>query len=62
MFCDSSRQVVIDDFACHALQGMKRMNMAAGKRFEALAVCELDVEHAAMRVNQRERVELANVA
>src|SRR5438270_4353513 len=62
MFRDGSRQVVIDDFACHSLQCMKRMYVAAGKRFEALAMRELDIEHPAMRVNESERIELANVA
>src|ERR1700723_599102 len=37
MFCNGGRQIVIDDFACRSLQCMKRMNMAAGKGFEALA-------------------------
>ncbi len=40
---------------------MKRVHVATGKGFEALAVCELDIQHAAVCVHQRERIELANV-
>ena len=35
------------------------MHVAADESFEALAVRELDVQHAAVRVDQRERIELA---
>ena len=62
MFGDSGGQVVVDDLACDTAQRGESVNVAADEGFEALAVSELDVEHAAVRVDQREGIQLAHVA
>src|SRR6266566_357742 len=55
-------QVVVNQVARNATQRLKCMNMTAHECFEALAVRELDVHHAAFTLHQREGVQLALVA
>ena len=62
VFGDRGGQVVIGDFARDAAQSGERMNMTAGESFEALAMGELEIQHAAVRIDQGESVELAHVA
>jgi hypothetical protein len=62
VFGDGRGQVVVDQVACHAAQRLKRVNVAPQEGFEALAVRELDVHHAAVAFHQREGVQLALVA
>src|SRR5207245_3075896 len=55
-------QVVVNQVARNATQRLKCMNMTAHECFEALAVRELDVHHAAVTFHQREGVQLALIA
>ena len=59
---DGGGQIVIGDFARDAAQRRERMHVTADEGFEALAVGELQIQHAAVRFDQGESVELAFVA
>src|SRR2546425_1662476 len=55
-------QIVVDQVARNASQRLKRVNVATHESFEALAVRELDVHHAAVTFHQREGIQLARIA
>src|SRR5207245_2235855 len=55
-------QVVVNQVTRNATQRLKCVNMTAHECFEALAVRELDVHHAAVTFHQREGVQLALIA
>ncbi len=57
-----SSQIVIGDLARDAAQGGEGVHVTADEGFKALAVSELQIEHAAVGFDQGERVELALVA
>jgi len=59
MFCDRGGKVVIDDLAGDTTQRSERVDVTANESFKTLAMRELDVEHTAMRIDQREGVEFA---
>ena len=59
---DSGRQIVISNLACHTTERGRRMHVAADVGLERLAVGELQIEHAAVRLHQCECIELALVA
>jgi hypothetical protein len=61
VFGDGGGQVVIGNLARHAAQRRKRMHVTTDEGFEALAVGKLQVQHAAVRFDQGEGVELALV-
>jgi len=62
MFGYGGSQVVIGDLTGDAAQFGERMNVTADKSFEALAVSELDIQHAAVRIDEGEGIELAGIA
>ena len=62
VFGDGGQQVVVPTFASYSAEGLEGMLMATHKGFETLAVSELDVEHAAVGLDQAEGVEFALVA
>ena len=55
-------EIIIGDLACDATQGNKGVHVTADESFKALAVSELQIEHAAVGFDQGECVELALVA
>ena len=62
MFGYGRSQIVISDLTRDATQFGERMNVTANEGFEALAMSELDIHHAAVRIDQGEGIELARVA
>ena len=62
MFGNGGGQIVVSDLARHATQRGEGMNVTAGEGFEALAMRELDIQHSAVRIDQREGIELARIA
>src|SRR5260370_14075548 len=54
-------QIVVAQVTRNATQRLKRVNVATYEGFEALAVRELDVHHAAVTFHQREGVQLARI-
>ena len=62
VFGDGSGQIVIGDFTRDAAQRRERMHVTADEGFKALAMGELQIQHAAVRFHQGESVELAFVA
>src|ERR1019366_9158772 len=62
MFGDGSGQVVIPDLACDSVELLEGMHVAACEGFETLAMGELQVLHAAVRVDKREGVEFTEIA
>ena len=61
MFGDCSGKVVIDGFSGDTAQRSESVNVATCESPEALTVRELDVEHAAVRIDQREGIQFALV-
>src|ERR1700739_4239343 len=59
---DHRQEIVVPNFPSHASQGLKRVLMTADEGLEALAMGELDKEHAAVGFDQTEGVELSFVA
>jgi hypothetical protein len=62
VFGDSGRQIVVGDLAGNAAHRRERMHMTPDEGFETLAVSELQIQHAAVRFDQGEGIELALVA
>ena len=62
VFGDGSGQIVIGDLARDATQRGERVHVTADEGLEALAVSELQIQHAAVRFDQGEGIELALVA
>src|ERR1700722_6158051 len=62
MFGDRGGKIVIENLSGDATQRSESVKVAAHKGVETLAMRELDVQHAAMRIDQREGVEFALVA
>src|SRR5579859_389438 len=62
MLGDSSCEIVIGNFSCHAAQRNESMDMATDESLKALAVSELQIEHAAVGLNQGKGIEFARVA
>src|SRR5450432_305331 len=62
MFGDRGGKIVIENFSGDATQCSESVNVAAHKSVETLAMRELDIKHAAMRIDQREGVEFPLVA
>ena len=61
MLGDGSCQIVIGDFARDAAQRRECVYVTTDEGFEALAMGELQIQHAAVRFDQGESVELALV-
>ena len=62
VFGHGGGQIVIGDFARDTAAKREGMHVTADEGFKALAVSELQIEHAAVRIDQREGIELALVA
>jgi hypothetical protein len=62
VFGDRRGQIVIDDFSGDTTQHSEGVHVAASESLEALAMRELDIEHATVRIDQREGIEFARVA
>ena len=62
MFSNCGGQVVISDLTCNATQFGEGMNMTADESFEALAMRELDIHHAAVSIDQGEGIQLTRIA
>jgi hypothetical protein len=62
MFDDGSGQIVIGDFARDSTKSREGVHVAAGEGSEALAVGELDIQHPAVGVDEREGIQLPHVA
>src|ERR1700689_5365429 len=62
MFGDRGGKIVIENLSGDPSQCSESVNVAAHKSFETLAMRELDVQHAAMRIDQRKGVEFTLVA
>ena len=62
VFDNGGGQIVVGDFARDAAQRGESVHVATGEGFEALAVSELDIEHPAVRFDQREGIQLACIA
>jgi len=62
MLGDDGQKIVVPTFASDAAQGLKSMEVAPDESLEALAMGKLDVEHAAVTIDQTESVELPLVA
>ena len=62
MFGHRGSQIVVDDLARDTAQGREGMHVTADEGFKALAVSELQIEHAAVGIDQGEGVELALIA
>jgi hypothetical protein len=61
VFGDGGGQVVIGDLARDATQRRKGVHVTTDEGFKALAVSELQIQHAAVGFDQRESIELALV-
>src|SRR5208337_4389667 len=59
VFGDGGQKVVEPTFSGHSAQGLEGVLVAAHEGFETLAVGELDIEHAAVGLDEAEGVELA---
>ena len=62
VFDNGGGQVIVCDFARHPTQNVKRVSMTTGEGRKALTVRELDVEHPAVSIDQREGIEFARIA
>jgi hypothetical protein len=62
MFGHGGGQVVISDLTRDAAQFGERMNVTANEGFEALAMSELDIQRAAVRIDEGEGIQLARIA
>ena len=62
VFGDGGQQIVVPTFTGHSAQGLKGVLVATREGFKTLAVGELDIEHAAVGLDQAEGVELALIA
>src|SRR5580658_5489429 len=62
MFDDRGSEIVVGDLARDSAQSGEGVNVTAGEGPEALTVGELDIQHPAVSIDQRERVQLAHVA
>jgi hypothetical protein len=62
VFGDSGCKIVVGDLAGQATERGEGVDMTSHKRFETLAVRELQIEHAAMGVHEGESVEFSQVA
>jgi hypothetical protein len=62
MFSDRGGEIVVDDFPRDTAQCGEGVNVTANECSETLAVSELRIEHAAVRIHQCEGVQLTGVA
>ena len=62
MFGHGCGQVVVSDLTRDAAQFGESMNVAANEGFEALAMSELDMHYAAVRIDQGEGIQLTRIA
>jgi hypothetical protein len=59
---EPSSEIIVGDLASDAAQGNEGVHVTADESFKALAMSELQTEHAAVGFDEGERVELALVA
>src|SRR5580658_10615817 len=59
---NGSGQIVVRDFARYSAKSGEGVHVAAGESCKALAVGELDIQHPAVGVDEREGIQLAHVA
>jgi hypothetical protein len=62
VFGNSSGQIIVGDLACYATQGGEGMHVTTDEGCKTLTVSELDIKHPAVRIHERESIELAHVA
>ena len=55
-------QIVVDDLACNTTESDKGMHVTTDESFKALAMSELQIEHATVSIDESEGIELALVA
>jgi len=55
-------QIVLGDLTCDPTKSRERMHVAASEGCKALAVGELDIQHPAVGVDEREGIQLARIA
>jgi hypothetical protein len=62
VFDNGGGQIVAGDLARDSTEGRESVDVTAGEGFEALAVSELDIQHPAVRIDEREGIQLPHVA
>jgi len=62
VFGNGGGEIIVSDFARNAAESSECVDVAAGEGLETLTVSELDVEHAAVRIDQGEGIQLTRIA
>jgi hypothetical protein len=61
MFGNGGREIIEPKLACDATHESERVDMTANERFKALAVCEFQIQLAAVTFHQTEGVKFSRM-